>query len=121
MWRMTLDRIKTGMSNRVEFKNERVLSNSPRRHLDRAGKDRAFQRGVLQMTRKSSSALHQNSLASVEAFQRAVGFHQQGCFQEAGLFYELVLKTEPRHFDALYHLGSIRLQQNRFNDAADLF
>jgi tetratricopeptide (TPR) repeat protein len=28
---------------------------------------------------------------------------------------------EPRHFDSLYSLGLIRLQQNGFEDAAELF
>jgi protein O-GlcNAc transferase len=32
-----------------------------------------------------------------------------------------VLEKEPHHFNSLYSLGSIRLQQNRFHDAADLF
>jgi predicted O-linked N-acetylglucosamine transferase (SPINDLY family) len=58
---------------------------------------------------------------ALAAFDQAVALHQQGRFGEAALLYELVLETQPDHFDAFYHLGSIRLQQNQFGDAAELF
>lgn len=55
------------------------------------------------------------------AFQRAVALHGQGRVREAEELYEGVLRSDNRHFDSIYYLGLIRLQQNRFADAEVLF
>jgi tetratricopeptide (TPR) repeat protein len=55
------------------------------------------------------------------AFQRAVALHGQGRVREAEELYEGVLRSDSRHLDSIYHLGLIRLQQNRFGDAEVLF
>jgi hypothetical protein len=65
------------------------------------------------MTRPTFSVIHRNPIVPVQAFQQAAGFHRQGRVREAETLYEAVLQIEPRHFDCLYSLGLIRLQQNR--------
>src|SRR6266516_4129823 len=73
------------------------------------------------MSRPTFSVIHRSPVGPLQAFQQAAAFHQQGRFPEAEPLYQKVLEREPRHFDSLYCLGLIRLQQNRFDDAADLF
>ena len=55
------------------------------------------------------------------AFQRAVALHGQGRVREAEELYESILRSDSRHFDSIYYLGTIRLQQSRFLDAEVLF
>jgi tetratricopeptide (TPR) repeat protein len=57
----------------------------------------------------------------MQAFQRAAVLQGQGRLWEAEQLYEIVLKEDHRHFDAICRLGLIRLQQNRFADAEVLF
>jgi len=57
----------------------------------------------------------------LHAFQRASAFHAQGRLREAEQLYEIVLATDPRHFESVYRLGLIRLHQGRFTDAEALF
>ncbi len=47
--------------------------------------------------------------------------HDQGRLQEAEQRYRIVLDADGRHFDALYRLGLIHLQQARFADAELVF
>jgi len=51
------------------------------------------------------------------AFHQAVALHREGQLEEAAQAYELVLRAEPRHFDALIHLGALRLRQRRAEEA----
>jgi tetratricopeptide (TPR) repeat protein len=67
---------------------------------------------------KSIQETTENLLSS---FQRAVALHDQGRVREAEELYERVIKTDSRHFDSIYHLGSIRLRQGRDSDAEALF
>ena len=73
------------------------------------------------MSQRVSSVLHPRARGPLQTFQQAVSFHEQGHLWEAEQLYEIVLKTEDRHFDAVYRLGLIRVQQNKFSHAAHLF
>ena len=68
-----------------------------------------------------SSLPRRNLLGVAETFRNAAMLHDQGRLQEAEQRYRLVLEADGRHFDALYRLGLIRLQQSRFADAELLF
>jgi len=57
----------------------------------------------------------------MQAFQQATVLHAQGRLRDAERLYEIVLNADDRHFDSIYRLGLIRLQQTRFSDAAALF
>jgi tetratricopeptide (TPR) repeat protein len=56
-----------------------------------------------------------------QMFREAALLHDRGHLQEAEQRYRIVLEADGRHFDALYRLGLIRLQQARFADAELLF
>jgi tetratricopeptide (TPR) repeat protein len=56
-----------------------------------------------------------------QVFQHAMVCHMQGRLAAAERGYRRVLKTNDRHFGALYHLGLLRLQQHRFDDAVRQF
>jgi tetratricopeptide (TPR) repeat protein len=56
-----------------------------------------------------------------ESFEQALASHAQGELTEAEQHYEAVLEADDRHFGAVHGLGLIRLQQERFADAAALF
>jgi tetratricopeptide (TPR) repeat protein len=60
-------------------------------------------------------------MGPAQAFQQAAAFHAQGRLWDAEQLYEFVLKSDDRHFDSIYRLGLIRLQQSRFADAVALF
>ena len=47
--------------------------------------------------------------------------HQHGRLSEAERYYQLVLRTDVRHFPSVHALGLIRLQQTRHADAVSLF
>jgi tetratricopeptide (TPR) repeat protein len=70
-----------------------------------------------------AASLHprRNLLGIAQTFRDAAMLHDQGHLQEAEQRYRIVLEAEGRHFDALYRLGLIRLQQSRFADADLLF
>ena len=73
------------------------------------------------MAGSTSSLRHRDIFGPLQAFREAVALHDAGRWREAEARYEIVLKADGRHFDALYRLGLIRLQQGRFADAAALF
>jgi tetratricopeptide (TPR) repeat protein len=47
--------------------------------------------------------------------------HSQRRFWEAEQLYKRALKADDRHFDAVYHLGLLYLQQSRYDDATRAF
>ena len=53
--------------------------------------------------------------------QSAQYAYQAGQFAEAGRLYHQILRTNPRHFDALYGLGLVYLQGQQFDQAEYLF
>jgi tetratricopeptide (TPR) repeat protein len=57
---------------------------------------------------------------AIVTFQQALALHRQGCIDDAARAYELLLQTEPRHLDALIHLGALRLGQGRAQEAESL-
>jgi tetratricopeptide (TPR) repeat protein len=68
-----------------------------------------------------SPSARQTGLGPVQSFQRAIAFQSQGQLWEAEQLFRTVLKADDRHFGALYHLGVIRLQRSKFDDAVHLF
>jgi tetratricopeptide (TPR) repeat protein len=58
---------------------------------------------------------------ALESFQKAIFYHQRGQLSEADRCYQLVLKTDDRHFPSVHGLGLIGLQECRHADAASLF
>ena len=53
-------------------------------------------------------------------FQQALEQHRKGELAQAQLLYEEILKTQPRHFDALHLLGVIAVQMNKHLLAVEL-
>jgi protein O-GlcNAc transferase len=68
-----------------------------------------------------STVVHPQTRGAWDAFQQAVALHRQGRIHEAEPLYRIVLETDERHFDSLFCLGQIKLQQKMFDAAADLF
>jgi tetratricopeptide (TPR) repeat protein len=56
-----------------------------------------------------------------QAFQRAVQLHQQGELDQAEKVCKAILAEQPKHFDALHCLGTLRYQQGRNSEALDYF
>src|ERR1700680_2749569 len=65
--------------------------------------------------------MQRGSIDPLQAFQRAAAFHAEGRLLEAERLYQLVVKADDRHYEALYRLGLIRLQQGKFVEALALF
>ncbi len=62
-----------------------------------------------------------NPAAQTQArLQQGLALHQQGQLAQAKAIYEQVLKTQPRHFDALILLGMIAVQTKNSQLAVDL-
>ncbi len=61
------------------------------------------------------------NIGPLQAFQQAAALHAQGRLRDAERLYEIVLEADDRHFESIYRLGLIRLQQGRFAEAAGLF
>jgi len=55
-----------------------------------------------------------------QAMQQAWTFRQQGKLDDAEPLCHAVLRDQPKHFDALYLLGVIKLQQARYDEAEKL-
>jgi len=55
-----------------------------------------------------------------QAMRQAIGLQQAGRWQDAGRVYREVLRTNPRHFEALYSLGMVHLHLGEL-DAAQTF
>lgn len=73
------------------------------------------------MIERGSTVLHRSGFDLSRGFQQAASFQAQGRLWEAERLFELVLTADGRHFESLYRLGLIRLQQRRFGDAEHLF
>ena len=71
--------------------------------------------------RAPSFAVNRGTAGSQQAFQNAVAMHSQRRFWEAEQLYKRAIKADDRHFDALYHLGLLYLQQSRYDDATRAF
>ena len=57
---------------------------------------------------------------NIHTFQSALAFHQQGNLLDAKKLYEVILKKNPNHFDALHLLGVLSYQQGD-NEGAERF
>jgi tetratricopeptide (TPR) repeat protein len=68
-----------------------------------------------------SSTARARDLLPLQTFEQAVALHAHGRLWEAAQLYEVVLKANDRHYDAVYRLGLVRLQQGKFGDARQLF
>jgi predicted O-linked N-acetylglucosamine transferase (SPINDLY family) len=53
--------------------------------------------------------------------ESAARFHASGQLAEAARLYSEIVRNNPAHFEALYRLGMIHLQNGRFGDAEYLF
>src|SRR5690348_16233652 len=69
----------------------------------------------------ASTVAYQSIAGTLQAFREAVALHDRGRLGEAEQRYETVLRVDARHFQAIYRLGLIRMQQGRFGDAVSLF
>jgi tetratricopeptide (TPR) repeat protein len=76
---------------------------------------------------KSSHLLQQQKQIKPQAastvaleLQHAVWLHQQGQLAHAETVYRQILRTEPRHFDALHFLGILTLQAGNAQNAIEL-
>lgn len=56
----------------------------------------------------------------VSEFERAAALHGQGRLADAETLYRNILRKDPKHFDALHHLGVLAYQTGNFRVAADL-
>src|SRR5687767_6417788 len=55
-----------------------------------------------------------------DTLQQAVSAHQRGDLTEAKRLYRVVLRKQPRHFDALHLLGMVEAQRGRPDRAKEL-
>ncbi len=74
---------------------------------------------VKQSMQKQS--MQKTAIDALTVFQQAIALQGQGRVREAEKLYESILRCDSRHFDSIFYLGLIRLQQSRFADAAILF
>jgi len=51
--------------------------------------------------------------------KRALALHNQGKISQAQEIYLRILKSEPRHIDALHLMGALHLQQHNYSEAID--
>lgn len=59
-------------------------------------------------------------MSAQDKFKQGLAAHQQGRLREAEELYKQVLKSDPRHFDALHLLGVLSLQTNRAERGIEL-
>lgn len=69
---------------------------------------------------KASAAQSEVDAQIQAALHRGLALHQKGKFSEAKSIYEDILKSNPRHFDALNLLGAIAVQTRNYHAAVDL-
>jgi tetratricopeptide (TPR) repeat protein len=69
------------------------------------------------MSQQRFSAGPGQHLARLEMFRTAALLSRQGRLAEAASLYEALLKSDPRNFDCLRELGSIRFREGKFNEA----
>ena len=62
------------------------------------------------------SSLRTKTLAALTI---GIDLHQKGQLDEAEIIYQSILKTEPRHFDALHLLGVLATQRNQYEKAIE--
>jgi len=62
------------------------------------------------------SSLRPKTLAALTI---GIDLHQKGKLDEAEIIYQSILKTDPRHFDALHLLGVLATQRNQYGKAID--
>lgn len=55
------------------------------------------------------------------AFQQAVAMHQRGQLPQAQSLYESILKVQPQHHPSMQMLGTIAMQNGRFQAAVDWY
>ena len=56
----------------------------------------------------------------MKAFDLALSLHRQGRLAEAERHYQDILKSDPRHFGALHHLGVAQAQGGKLENAIRL-
>jgi predicted O-linked N-acetylglucosamine transferase (SPINDLY family) len=56
-------------------------------------------------------------VSGAELTREALGLLEKGELEQAGILYEEALALDPQHFDARNGLGSVRLRQNRIDEA----
>lgn len=73
------------------------------------------------MTRRGPSPpFAPHAAAAARPLETALSLHRLGRLDEAARLYQLALKANPHHFDALHNLALLRLQQSRPDEAAKL-
>lgn len=70
---------------------------------------------------KQPGQSHTKQKNIVEKLAAAIAMHQKGQLDQAVALYKEILRTEPRHFDALQLLATASAQQANFTDAVGLF
>lgn len=73
------------------------------------------------MSEQAPALEQRRSIDPLQAFQQAIPFQHQGRLWEVEQFYEIVLKANEHHFDAVCRFGLIRTRQGRFAGATHLF
>ena len=58
---------------------------------------------------------------SAQRFEEALSYHRRGNLHDAGRLYRAILASDRGHFDALVHLGLVRLQEGSLEEAEALF
>lgn len=56
-----------------------------------------------------------------ESFETAVRMHETGDLNGAARIFSEIVRTNPRHCEAVYRLGAIHFQSGNFNEAEQLF
>lgn len=71
------------------------------------------------MKNKSNSSFHPSGQQVGSLFAQALNLHQSGQLAQARTTYEQVLKIKPSHPDALQLMGTLALQEGRFEDSIE--
>ena len=62
----------------------------------------------------------QKSSSNIDKFQQAFQLHQQGQLEQAEHYYQVLLKEQPQHIDALHFSGVLANQLGKAQQAVDL-